>query len=73
MMDDREISLIAAFRLHEVASRLSVLARVARSPELREALTDAANLLADYDRRMSDLAAALPVEGRLSGSPRTQP
>ncbi len=60
MMDDREIALIAAFRLHEVGSRLDVLARVARSPELRETLATLAEQLASHERSVSGLAPTLP-------------
>lgn len=62
MMDDREIGLIAAFRLHEVAGRLSVLARVARSSELRETLAAVAADLADREQKISALARQLPAE-----------
>lgn len=60
-MDDRELTLIAAFRLHEVAGRLNVLARVARSPELRGALLELSQGLADQERILSELGVTLPA------------
>lgn len=61
MMDDRELTLIAAFRLHEVAGRLNVLARVARSPQLRETLLELSRELADHERLLSELGSTLPA------------
>ena len=59
-MDDRELAMIAAFRLHEVASRLNVLSRVARSPRLKEALLLLSDQLSGREREMTDLGQALP-------------
>lgn len=59
MMDDREISLIAAFRLHEVSSRLNVLARVTRSAKLRQTLLDLSAQLAEDERMLSEVQADL--------------
>jgi hypothetical protein len=64
MIDDRELALIAAFRLHEVASRLSVLSRVARWPALREMLQGLSQQLAEQERSLSGIAQALPSAGR---------
>ena len=65
MMDDRELALIAVFRLHEVASRLNVLARVSHAPKLKEALLELSARLADGERLMSELRATLPTDGRI--------
>jgi hypothetical protein len=55
MMDDRELAMIAAFRLHEVASRLNVLSRVARSSRLKEALLILSEQLSSREREMTDI------------------
>ena len=59
MMDDREISLIAAFRVHEVSSRLNILARVTHSDELRDLLMDLSRNLVDQERRLATISAEL--------------
>ena len=64
MIDDRELALIAAFRLHEVASRLHVLSRVARWPALRDMLQELSGQLADHERNLSGIAQAIPPETR---------
>jgi hypothetical protein len=64
VIDDRELALIAAFRLHEVASRLSVLSRVSRSPRLKDVLQTLSEQLAEHERSLSSLAQAMPVEDR---------
>jgi hypothetical protein len=62
MMDDRELALIAAFRLHEVASRLSVLSRVARSPQLRDALLLLSTQLSEREREIAGFGDLLGTE-----------
>lgn len=64
MMDDRELAMIAAFRLHEVASRLNVLSRVARTPQLKEALLLLSEQLAEREREMTDLGQAISPDIR---------
>jgi hypothetical protein len=66
MIDDGEIALIAAFRLHEVGSRLDVLARVARSAELRQTLAGLAEQIAIHEQQVADVAATLPDHTRAS-------
>jgi hypothetical protein len=63
MMDDRELAMIAAFRLHEVASRLSVLSRVARSDQLKQSLKELSEQLSERERQMIELGQSLPREG----------
>lgn len=59
MMDDRELAMIAAFRLHEVASRLNVLSRVAQSVQLKEALQVLSEQLSSSERMMTDIGQAV--------------
>lgn len=62
MMQDREISMIATFRLQEVAGRLSILARVTRSSALRQLLLDLSRQLAEQERAIAELELALEPE-----------
>lgn len=69
MIDDRELALIAAFRLHEVASRLHVLSRVARWPALRDMLKELSEQLAEQERNLSGIAQAMPPDARPDQAP----
>ena len=60
-MDDRELALIAVFRLHEVADRLGVLARVAGSTKLKALLQELSQKLAEQERSLSEVAETLPL------------
>ena len=64
MMDDHELAMIAAFRLHEVASRLNVLSRVAHSAQLKEALQVLSEQLASSERTMTDIGQTVVHNAR---------
>lgn len=63
-MDDRELALIAVFRLQEVAGRLGVLSRVATSCEVRNRLLQLSEELAEHVANMSKLAQSIPADER---------